>query len=147
MAKKFLTYEEVCALPLLQQAIQQEEERHRARMADIQAMAKTLAALESERAEIERNGYRLYGERISRDFAGSALRCSTLLSSDDVRFVTALLRSGWKVIDRDEGQYPSPTFKKGRVKLRLSCTQRETLTKAEQLASSNAEAAAIPCQP
>lgn len=142
MAKKYLTFEEICALPLLQQAIHYEEERHRARMADIQTMAKTLAALELERAEIERNGYRLVGDRLSRDFAGSTLRYSTFLSSDDVRFVIALLRSGWKVVDRDEGQYPSPIFKKGRVKLKLVCTQMDTLTKAERLAAGNAGAAA-----
>jgi len=141
MAKKFLTYEETCALPLLQQALQHEEERHRARMADIQAMAKTLAALELVRGEVERNGYRLFGERISRDFASSTLRYSTFLSSDDVRLATALLRSGWKVVDRDEGQYPSPTLKKGRVKFKISCTGRDTLTKAEQLAAGNAEVA------
>lgn len=142
MAKNYLTFAEVCALPLLQQAIHYEEERHRARMADVQAMAKTLAALELERAEIERNGYRLVGDRLSRDFAGSTLRYSTLLSSDDVRLVTALLRSGWKVVDRDDGKYPSPIFKKGRVKLKLICTQVDTLTKAEQLAAGDAEVAA-----
>ncbi|NMV36800.1 hypothetical protein [Ralstonia insidiosa] len=132
MAKKYLTFEDICALSLLQQAIQHEEERHRARMAEIEAMKKTLAALQVERAEIERNGYRLFGESIARDFKSLTLRYSGHMRSDDVRLATALLRSGWRVIDRDDGPYPSPTFRKGRVNLKISCTHAGALEKAEQ---------------
>ena len=143
MAKKFLTYEEICRLPLLQQALRHEEERHRARMAEIQSMAKTLDALQLERAEIERNGYRLFGESISRDFATKTLRYTGHMGSDDVRLATALLRSGWKVTDRDSGLYPSPTFRKGRVNLKISCTHAGSLEKAEQAIAADATAPEI----
>ncbi len=143
MAKEHLTFEEICALPLLQQAVHHENARHRARVAEIQAMAKALAALELERAEIERNGYRLFGESIARDFAGSALRYSGHMGFDEVRLVKALLRSGWKLTERGEAPYPSPTFRKGRVNFRLSCLRQGSLEMAEQeLSEARAEAPA-----
>lgn len=136
MAKaKYLTFDEICALPLLQQAIRHEEERHRSRMAEIQAMTKALMALQLERAEIERNGYRLFGESISREYKSPTLRYSGHMGSDDVRLATALLRSGWKVVERDDGgPYQSPTFRKGRVNLKVSCMHAGGLEKAETAA-------------
>ena len=139
MAKEFLTYEEICRLPLLQQALRHEEERHRARMAEIQSMAKTLDALQLERAEIERNGYRLFGESISRGFASNTLIYTGCMGEgDEVQLATALLRSGWKVTDRDSGVYPSPTFRKGRINLKISCTRAGALEKAEQAIAADA---------
>lgn len=135
MTKRYPTFEERRALPLLQQAIVHEEERHRARMAEINAMAKALTALQLERAAIERNGYRLFGESISRDFSSTTLRYSGHMTGDEVRLATALLRSGWRVTDRDCGPYPSPTFRKGRVSLKISCTREGALEKAEAAAS------------
>lgn len=132
MAKKHLTFHELCSLSLLNQALWHEEKRHALRMAEIQKMAKALNALEAERAAIERSGYRLFGDSISRDFASSTLRYSGLLSNDEIRLASALLRAGWKVVERGTGQYPSPTFKKGRVKLALSCLLKDALEQAEQ---------------
>lgn len=133
MAKRPLTYEQIRALPLLEQALRLEEERHTARLAELQAAAKALAALEFERAEIERNGYPLFGSSISRGFMSNTLVYTGCIGEDaQVRLAKALLRSGWKVTDRDSGIYPSPTFRKGRINLRLSCTRAGTLEKAEQ---------------
>ena len=132
MAKKHPTFKELCSLSLLDQALWHEEKRHAMRMAEIQKMAKALNALETERAAIERNGYRLFGESISRDFASSTLRYSGLLSSHEIRLASTLLRAGWKVVERGSGQYPSPTFKKGRLKLTLSCLNKDALELAEE---------------
>ncbi len=143
MARKPLTYEELCTLPLLQQAAQQEEARHLARMAEIQKMAKALNALELERAEIQRNGFRLFGDSLRHDFAKSALVYSGCMGiGDEIRLATALLRSGWKIADRDDGLYPSPTFRKGRVNLKASCWHKDTLAEAERrVAAQTMEAA------
>ena len=140
MAKKQLSYfEDLCALPLLQQAIQQEEDRHRSRMAEIRTMTKALIALQLERAEIERNGFRLFGDSIRRDFAKSVLVYSGCMGAgDEIRLATALLRSGWKVVDRDTGLYPSPTFRKGRVNLRMSCWRTDSLAEAERRVAAQA---------
>lgn len=132
MAKKHPTFEELCSMSLLDQAIWLEENRHAQRMAEIRKMAKALNALEAERAAIERGGCRLFGESISRDFATPTLRYSFLLPNDEIRLASALLRAGWNVVERGTGQYPSPTFKKGRVKLTLSCLRKDALEQAEQ---------------
>ncbi|MCT7307965.1 hypothetical protein [Ralstonia wenshanensis] len=132
MAKKHLTFHELCSLSLLNQALWHEERRHALRMAEIQKMEKALGALEAERAAIERNGYRLFGDNIFRDLATSTLRYSGILSSDDIRLASALLRAGWKVVERGTGQFPSPRFKKGRLKLTLSCLNAGALEQAEQ---------------
>lgn len=134
MAKKRLTYfEDLCALPLLRQAIQQEEDRHRSRMAEIQTMTKALIALQVERPEIERNGFRLFGDSIRRDFAKSTLVYTGCMGAgDEIRLATALLRSGWKVVDRDSGPYPSPTFRKGRLNFKVSCWKADSLAEAER---------------
>lgn len=144
MAKKYLTFEDICALPLIQQAIQHEEERHRARMLEIQTMTKALGALQLERAEIQRNGYRLFGENIRRDFAKSVLVYTGCMGAgDEIRLATALLRSGWKVVDRDGGLYPSPTFRKGRVNLKMSCWHEGSLEKAEHQVATNSPASTV----
>ena len=141
MAKKHLNFKELCSMSLLDQAIWHEEKRHGLRMAEIQKMAKALNALEAERATIERNGCRLFGESFSRPFAfydnftGAVLTYSGLISSDDTRLVTALLQAGWTVLNRDGGPYPSPLFRKGRVKLRVSCMGAAALATAENAAA------------
>jgi len=144
MAKKYLTFEDICALPLIQQATQHEEERHRARMLEIQTMTKALGALQLERAEILRNGYRLFGESIMRGAAKPGLVYTGCMGQgDEIRLATALLRSGWKVVDRDGGLYPSPTFRKGRVNLKMSCWHEGSLEKAERQVAASSSASAV----
>lgn len=132
MAKKHPTFKELCSLSLLDQALWQEENRHAQRMAEIRKMATALNALEAERAAIEGSGCRLFGESISLDFATPTLRYSGLLLNDEIRLASALLHAGWKVVERGTGQYPRPTFKKGRVKLMLTCLPKDALEQAEQ---------------
>ncbi len=142
--KRFTSYENLCAMSLLQQALQQEEARHRSRMAEIQAMAKALTALQLERPEIERNGFRLFGDHIQRAFAKSTLVYTGCMGAgDEIRLATALLRSGWKVVDRDSGPYPSPTFRKGSLNFKVSCWKADSLAEAERrIATRTTESAA-----
>ncbi|MDB0544532.1 hypothetical protein LBW62_25150 [Ralstonia solanacearum] len=131
-AKKSLSYEEMNALPLYEQAIARENERHRARLKEIEHMRAALRMLDAERPAIKAAGQELYAEHISRAPFSGPLTYSPMFLGPGL--LAALLLNKWKVTERGTGPYPSHTLKKGRLQLRVACLHVDTLEKAEALA-------------
>lgn len=132
-AKKPRSLEEMLAIPLYEQAIEREHERHRARLKEIECMRAALRMLDAERPAIKAAGREIYVEHISRSLGGGTLVYSPMFDHGPA-LLAALLRSKWKVIERGTGAYPSPTLKKGRLQLRISGAYADALEKAEELA-------------
>ncbi|MFV8603889.1 hypothetical protein ACNRDG_06150 [Ralstonia pseudosolanacearum] len=131
-AKKYLSYEEMIALPLYEQAIARENERHLARLREIERMRAALRMLDAERPAIKAAGGReLYAEHLSRWPLNGALTYSSMTESG---LLAALLRNNWKVAERGVGAYPTHTMKKGRLQLRVPCMHADALERAEELA-------------
>ncbi|APF86945.1 hypothetical protein HI806_09395 [Ralstonia solanacearum] len=133
-AKKYLSYEEMIALPLYEQAIARENERHRARLKEIERMRAALKMLDAERPTIKAAaGRELYAEYISRSPFNGTLTYSAMTEFGP-GLLAALLRNNWKVAERGVGAYPTHTLKKGRLQLRIPCMYADALEKAEELA-------------
>ncbi|CCF97584.1 hypothetical protein B7R77_17990 [Ralstonia solanacearum K60] len=132
-AKKSLSLKEMLALPLYEQAIEREHERHRARLKEIEHMRAALKMLDAERTAIKAAGREIYAEHISRSTFCSTLVYSPMFDHGPA-LLAALLRNSWKVTERGMGAYPSPTLKKGRLQLRISGVYADALEKAEELA-------------
>ncbi len=132
-AKKPHSLEAMLALPLYEQAIERENERHRARIKELERMRAALKLLDAERPAIKAAGREIYAEHLSRSPFSSTLVYNPMFDHGP-GLLAALLRSKWKVIERGTGPYPSPTLKKGRLQLRICGMYADALEKAEELA-------------
>ncbi|MHA6847301.1 hypothetical protein [Ralstonia syzygii] len=133
-AKKSLSFKEMLALPLYEQAIARENERHLARLREIERMRAALRMLDAERPAIKAAGGReLYAEHLSRWPLNGALTYSAMTEFGP-GLLAALLRNNWKVAERGVGTLPTHTMKKGRLQLRVPCMHADALEKAEELA-------------
>lgn len=130
MPKNFPSYNELLALPLYDQAIAQENERHRNRIAEIKRMQKPLEALERERPALASSGVRMFGDDISRFVDGSLYYRGTL-TIDGAKMCRALLHADWVVEKRGEGSYPTHIFKKGHLRMRVASMSSDALERAE----------------
>ncbi|WP_247538457.1 hypothetical protein [Ralstonia pseudosolanacearum] len=132
-AKKSPSLAAMLALPLYEQAIERENDRHRARIKELERMRAALKLLDAERPAIKAAGREIYAEYLSRSPLGNALAYNPMFDHGP-GLLAALLRNKWKVIERGTGTYPSHTLKKGRLQLRISSMDGAALEKAEEMA-------------
>ncbi|MHA6885701.1 hypothetical protein [Ralstonia pseudosolanacearum] len=132
-SKKPRSLEAMLALPLYEQAIERENDRHRARIKELERMRAALKLLDAERPALKAAGREIYAEHLSRSPFSSTLAYSPMFDHGP-GLLAALLRSKWKVIERGTGAYPSHTLKKGRLQLRVSSMGVDALEKAEAMA-------------
>lgn len=119
---KFPTHEQILAMPLRKQAVAFEEARHRARMKELQKADAALALLETEHAALKAAGYTIYGSQVeSRFLDKGAIHISvTSIFGSDACLYKALLTVGFKEVERSENVWTNITFKKGRLRVRIS---------------------------
>jgi len=134
---KYLTHEQIMAMPLREQAVAQEMARHRARLADLHRADATMALLEAEQPALKALGVTLYGDQVEPVYRERHML--RVCANDEPRVYRALIEIGFVEESRSTGSYLIVVLKKGKLRIRIFIS-------ADWLAQFDAEkAAATPC--